>query len=402
MKKIAIIISFVLTLQIDLSAQNTFPPSGSVTIQDSTEAESPDINLLDGNGNNMLRLVNGANERGILEAFDEGQLTLRIDGRGNSIGERGILEVFDQGQLTVRINGIGDSYFNGGNIGIGTNAPNEKLHISGSGNVKALVESSDGHAYYVIEGASSMGSFVDYHRKGDGRVWHTGLRNGNNNFEFRLNNQSTVLTLKDDGHVGIGTTNPFQKLSLIDGQVFLGHSSPNLVESGRLRFSEYTNTFQGAFIHYNGSTNIFNIGIHQTNDSNITNDYNAISIRRDNGNVGIGTTAPDSKLAVNGTVHAKEVKVDLIGWPDFVFEKDHELRTLEEVEEHIEENGHLPEIPSEAEVTENGINLGEMNAKLLQKIEELTLYLIEQNKELKNAQTEILELKEKISQLAAE
>jgi len=68
------------------------------------------------------------------------------------------------------------------------------------------------------------------------------------------------------------------------------------------------------------------------------------------------------------------------------------------VEEHIKEKGHLPEIPSEGEVTENGINLGEMNAKLLQKIEELTLYPIEQNKELKNAQAEISKLNEKVSQ----
>ncbi len=62
------------------------------------------------------------------------------------------------------------------------------------------------------------------------------------------------------------------------------------------------------------------------------------------------------------------------GRSDFVFENDYELRTLEEVEQHINEKGRLPEIPSETEVTENGINLGEMNAKLLQKIEELTLY----------------------------
>ncbi|MEL6257300.1 MAG: cell wall anchor protein, partial [Bacteroidota bacterium] len=73
--------------------------------------------------------------------------------------------------------------------------------------------------------------------------------------------------------------------------------------------------------------------------------------------------------------------------------------TRKEVEEHINDNGHLPEIPSEAEVTENGINLGEMDAKLLQKIEELTLYLINQNKELKKAQTEILELKKKVESL---
>ncbi|KAA1247853.1 hypothetical protein [Aquimarina sp. RZ0] len=98
------------------------------------------------------------------------------------------------------------------------------------------------------------------------------------------------------------------------------------------------------------------------------------------GNVGIGTNNPDATLAVNGNIHTKEVKVDLNGWPDYVFEDDYKLPTLQQVEDHIIEKGHLENIPSAAEVTENGIQLGEMNAKLLQKIEELTLYMIEQNK----------------------
>lgn len=100
----------------------------------------------------------------------------------------------------------------------------------------------------------------------------------------------------------------------------------------------------------------------------------------DNGNVGIGTLNPDAKLAVNGQIHTKEVKVDMTGWSDFVFKKEYNLPTLEEVEKHIAEKGHLENIPREEEVLKNGINLGEMNAKLLQKIEELTLYIIEQNK----------------------
>ena len=98
------------------------------------------------------------------------------------------------------------------------------------------------------------------------------------------------------------------------------------------------------------------------------------------GSVGIGTTNPDAKLAVNGTIHSKEVKVDVNGWPDYVFKKEYDLPTLQEVEKHINEKGYLENIPSEEEVLKNGINLGEMNIKLLQKIEELTLYTIEQQK----------------------
>jgi hypothetical protein len=99
------------------------------------------------------------------------------------------------------------------------------------------------------------------------------------------------------------------------------------------------------------------------------------------GNVGIGTIEPKNKLDVNGTIHSKEVKVDMNGWSDFVFKKEYNLPTLEEVEKYIADKGHLENIPSEKEVLQNGINLGEMNAKLLQKIEELTLYMIEMKKE---------------------
>ena len=121
-----------------------------------------------------------------------------------------------------------------------------------------------------------------------------------------------------------------------------------------------------------------------------------------NGNVGIGTTNPGSwKLAVNGQIRAKEIKVET-GWSDFVFFKDYKLPTLEEVEDHIKEKGHLKDIPSANEVEENGIFLGEMNSKLLQKIEELTLYTIQQQKEieeLKLQNQKLLKLQLRIEQL---
>ncbi|MFH6966173.1 hypothetical protein [Flavobacterium sp. FlaQc-28] len=100
------------------------------------------------------------------------------------------------------------------------------------------------------------------------------------------------------------------------------------------------------------------------------------------GNVGIGVKSPTNKLDVNGAIHSKEVKVDMNGWSDFVFKKEYNLPTLEQVEKHITEKGHLENIPSEKEVLKDGINLGEMNAKLLQKIEEMTLYMIEMNKKI--------------------
>ncbi len=119
------------------------------------------------------------------------------------------------------------------------------------------------------------------------------------------------------------------------------------------------------------------------------------------GNVGIGTTAPQNKLDVNGTIHAKEVKVDLTGWSDFVFAPTYKLKTLAEVETYIKTQGHLPEIPSATEVEKNGVNVGEMQTKLLQKVEELTLYVIEKDKQLSEQDKKYQKLEAELEQLKA-
>ena len=99
------------------------------------------------------------------------------------------------------------------------------------------------------------------------------------------------------------------------------------------------------------------------------------------GSVGIGMSNPAHELDINGTARANEIIVET-GGADFVFEDNYDLRPLEEVERYIGEHGHLPEIPSAAEMQANGAKLGKMQTKLLQKIEELTLYIIEQKKQI--------------------
>jgi len=116
------------------------------------------------------------------------------------------------------------------------------------------------------------------------------------------------------------------------------------------------------------------------------------------GNVGNGVVNPQNTLDVNGTIHAKEIKVDLIGWSDFVFNDNYKLRELEELEDFIMENKHLPDIPSEEEVLKSGVQLGEMNALLLQKIEELTLYIIEQDKKTEKLNRKVHALETRIEQ----
>lgn len=109
-----------------------------------------------------------------------------------------------------------------------------------------------------------------------------------------------------------------------------------------------------------------------------------------NGNVGIGTAARnDYRLAVEGTVGARKVKVTQESWADFVFDPHYKLPTLLEVEQFIQKYQHLPEIPSANEVLEEGIDLGDMNKELLQKVEELTLYVIELKKENERQQKQL-------------
>ena len=118
------------------------------------------------------------------------------------------------------------------------------------------------------------------------------------------------------------------------------------------------------------------------------------------GKVGIGTLTPTYELAVNGTIRCKQLIVDT-NWSDFVFYDDYKLPQLNAVEQFIKENKHLPGIPSEAHVKQDGVDVGEISSKLLQKIEELTLYLIDIKKEndfiksqLANLETQLQEIKD--------
>lgn len=147
----------------------------------------------------------------------------------------------------------------------------------------------------------------------------------------------------------------------------------------------------------------YSIGIDRSNGGLLSLNYggdltSTHFVMDNNGNIGLGTPNPFGwRLAVNGSIRAKEVRVET-SWADFVFEETYDLPSLDDVEAHIKAKGHLKDIPSAEEVAKNGIYLGEMNSKLLQKIEELTIYLIDMNKVLK-VQSEKIERLESENQI---
>ncbi|MEQ9413812.1 MAG: tail fiber protein, partial [Cyclobacteriaceae bacterium] len=211
--------------------------------------------------------------------------------------------------------------------------------------------------------------------------------------KLTLNAQGTDIALMPGGNVGIGTTSPNARLQ-ING---VGASNIDLRVNGRIVTGDSGNS-GGMWV--NGAQTMF-MG---QSGSSLMGFYNGGAWRLvadNNGNVGIGTESPDSKLTVKGIIHTQEVKVDLNGSvaPDYVFEKDYPLTSLEELESYIDQNKHLPEVPSAKEMEEEGINLKEMNLLLLKKVEELTLHLIEMKSENKKSNEKIALLEYQIENI---
>lgn len=294
----------------------------------------------------------------------------------------------------------------GDEVGIGTSNPDAKLEVRGTTSIGGAWNPSQS-VFTISDGANDL--IMDTNEIYSSGSLYLGSKAANVAIFRSITDTGNTdrVTIKSDGKVGIEISNPQATFHVVDNSP-LGSNVGNFQILSRL---------QGKSNYNNFMDNIWLLRDDNGNDWLSTRLHNGISVdnsfltpsvdtktwwERDpwdnvqswgngsevymslvKGKLGIGTTNPGSwKLAVNGNIRAKEVKVET-GWSDFVFENDYNLPTLEEVEKYINEKRHLKDIPSAEEVAENGIFLGEMDAKLLQKIEELTLYAIQQEKELK-------------------
>ena len=305
----------------------------------------------------------------------------------------------------------------GSNVGIGTLNPTSNLEIRETVNT-SVPAGQIAPTKSILKFSRNGTNNYSYNENAEFRLGHGGNSVYGSKLDLyingSLNTNSTpdqhVMTWNYDGNVGIGTTTP---RAVLDVAKTTGSGTLSTVFA-RLGEGDYVGdgTFLGVRAY---STSIINGKSFSIEHSfyNITNSSinffrggstsgGGISFNTNNnkeqmiidyiGNVGIGVTNPTNKLDVNGTIHSKEVKVDMNGWSDFVFRKEYSLPTLQEVEKHINEKGHLKNIPNEEEVLKNGINLGEMNSKLLQKIEEMTLYMIEQNKKIIDLENRLIKV----------
>ena len=243
---------------------------------------------------------------------------------------------------------------NTGNVGIGTSIPTNKLTIQTPINTTGFTHKGGADSIIVSEAiggvSAAFGTFTNHAlRLVAGTLGKIQLYPGGN----------VVLGENNVGSFGKFTV---QTPNNSDG---ISHTS----DQGIILSTRVGGSSAGIGTFSNTNMRIFSNGV------------SAMLIAASNGNVGIGTDNPTYKLSVNGNIRTKEVVVET-GWADYVFNEKYKLKSLVEVEKYIGLNKHLAGIPSSAEIEKNGLFLGDTQKKMMEKIEELTLYMIQLNKKI--------------------
>ena len=282
--------------------------------------------------------------------------------------------------------GTNPVYFIAGNVGIGTSTPVVKLHVGITGTSTNYGAYTNSDVSLALQNKTSVNNNLNIIGFSDATGFgvadigvitnHTGHA-GKLFFATRSSTSGSYpiqrMLIDEKGYVGIGTVNPANYVQI--GSNPAGYANNDFVVSNANGTLAIHNDINSTFLYGSKAVSLW------------AGNGNMALYAQTNGNVGIGTTNPDFKLTVNGKIKAEEIQV-VVDVADYVFEKDYKRLSLEEVEEYIQNNKHLPNIPSAAEVKERGYNIGEMNNKLLEKIEELTLYIIEQEKRIKQLEKE--------------
>jgi hypothetical protein len=289
-------------------------------------------------------------------------------------------------------------------IGTGTTAPTNALEVNGttvSTNLKISGLASSTQKVLTV-GTGGQVSSTDVSTFADNMGDHIATQNIDlhNNWIVNGASGSGGIFVSTTGNVGINTELPQQKLHVKDGNILISRLSnrPPGSTNGSLLFGDTITTahpFGRWGIEYLDQDGVKGLNFWKTSD-NIGGPLNYVlflcSEENDTlkGNVGIGTGNPKEKLTVNGRILAREVIVsnDIRTWPDYVFAPGYEMMSLTDLEAYVNEHHHLPDVPSAEEVEEQGIGLGEMNAILLQKVEEMTLRMIEMEKRIQELESQ--------------
>lgn len=293
-----------------------------------------------------------------------------------------------------------DIYYNSGNVGIGTINPTVLLDVEGT----VKVGRRNNHGYlYLMGGTDNYTNSVLRIVKWQNNNAHLDVMDGKNlhlnyyaggHVLFGTSSGSAHSVFRKDGRLGVGILNPTAVLH-VNGGIKLGNASPfNPDQTYYANESYLAFRHSGVsedFIGYKSNTFYFK----DSPGGGDVNDPNVVI----GGKLGIGMDSPTTKLSVNGTAKAEEIIVTENIGADFVFEETYALPELRDVEAHIRQFKHLPGIPSAEEMKIDGVKVGELQIKLLQKIEELTLYVIELEKRDRERLRRIEELETKLEKL---